>query len=93
MTKHELIEKMAAEANISKAAAGRALKEFMQNVTMTLARGEQISLGDLINSDFQPLKIPVDVHDMVRWCRRQGIALDGEARAAYVATQTRAHFG
>ena len=44
MTKRELIEKMATEANISKAAAGRALEGLLGSITKTLARGEQISL-------------------------------------------------
>ena len=44
MTKRELIETMATEANISKAAAGRALEGFLGSITETLAQGEQISL-------------------------------------------------
>jgi len=36
MTKAELIEKMAKDAKISKAAAGEALNSFMGNVTQAL---------------------------------------------------------
>lgn len=67
-----------------------------ENLNQTYAKWLEMvnkKMEDLIVADFQPLKIPVDVHDMVRWCRGQGIAMDGEARAAYVAMQTRAHFG
>jgi len=38
MTKAELIEKMAKDANISKAAAGEALNSFMGNVTQALKK-------------------------------------------------------
>jgi len=38
MTKAELIEKMAKDAKISKAAAGEALNSFMGNVTLALKK-------------------------------------------------------
>ncbi|MCF8070086.1 MAG: HU family DNA-binding protein [Desulfobacterales bacterium] len=38
MTKAELVEKMAADAGISKAAAGTALSSFMTNVTKALKK-------------------------------------------------------
>ena len=38
MTKAELIEKMAKDAKISKAAAGAALNSFMDNVTIALKK-------------------------------------------------------
>jgi DNA-binding protein HU-beta len=38
MTKSELIEKMAADAGISKVAAGEALDSFMENVTKALKK-------------------------------------------------------
>ena len=40
MTKAELVEKMANDANISKAAAGVALNSFMANVTKALKKKE-----------------------------------------------------
>jgi len=40
MTKAELVEKMAKDANISKAAAGVALNSFMANVTKALKKKE-----------------------------------------------------
>jgi DNA-binding protein HU-beta len=40
MTKAELIEKMAKEAKISKAAAGKALDSFMDGVTKALKKKE-----------------------------------------------------
>lgn len=38
MTKAELIEKMAKDANISKAAAGLAIDSFIDNITKTLKK-------------------------------------------------------
>ncbi len=44
MNKSELIEKIASDADITKAAAGRALDSFIAAVTDTLKDGEKISL-------------------------------------------------
>ena len=44
MTKAELIEKMANDANISKAAAGAALSSFIDGVTGALAKGGSVTL-------------------------------------------------
>ena len=44
MNKSQLIEKIAAGADISKAAAGRALDSFIEAVTEELKGGEQVAL-------------------------------------------------
>jgi DNA-binding protein HU-beta len=44
MNKQELIDAMAAAADISKAAATRALDAFADNITQTLVKGEQVVL-------------------------------------------------
>jgi DNA-binding protein HU-beta len=44
MTKAELVEKMATDADISKAAAGKALDSFMDGVKKTLKKGNKVSL-------------------------------------------------
>ena len=44
MNKTELIEAMAAEAGISKAAAGKALSGMMEAVKSTLKKGNKVSL-------------------------------------------------
>ena len=44
MNKSQLIEKIAAGADISKAAAGRALDSFIEAVTEELKAGEQVAL-------------------------------------------------
>ena len=44
MNKSQLIEKIAAGADISKAAAGRALDSFIEAVTEELKSGEQVAL-------------------------------------------------
>ncbi len=44
MNKSDLIEAMAADAGISKAAAGKALDSMMANVKGTLAKGGRVSL-------------------------------------------------
>ena len=44
MTKAELIEKMAADANITKAAAGKALDSMVGNIKKTLKKGNKVTL-------------------------------------------------
>jgi len=44
MNKSNLIEAMAADAGISKAAAGKALDSMMANVKSTLKKGDKVSL-------------------------------------------------
>lgn len=44
MTKAEIIEKMAAEAEISKAAAGKALDSLVDGIKKTLKKGGKVTL-------------------------------------------------
>lgn len=44
MTKAELVEKMAADADISKAAAGKALNSVVASVKAALKKGQKVSL-------------------------------------------------
>jgi DNA-binding protein HU-beta len=44
MNKSELVEAMAEAADISKAAAGRALDGMLESITSALKKGEQVSL-------------------------------------------------
>lgn len=44
MTKAELIDKMAKDANVSKAAAGKALDSFIDGVKKTLKKGNRLTL-------------------------------------------------
>lgn len=44
MNKSQLIDKIAENANISKAAAGRALDAFIASVTGTLKKGDPVAL-------------------------------------------------
>ncbi len=44
MTKAELIEKMAQDAGVTKAAAGKALASFIDSVESALAKGDKITL-------------------------------------------------
>jgi len=44
MNKQEMIEAMAADANISKADAGRALDSFINNTTQALGKGDRVAL-------------------------------------------------
>ena len=44
MTKAELIEKMAKDTDISKAAAGKALDSFFDGIKKTLKKGDKITL-------------------------------------------------
>ena len=44
MNKSQLIDKIAANADISKAAAGRVLDTFIASVTETLQAGEEVAL-------------------------------------------------
>ena len=44
MTKTELIDKMAKDAKVTKAAAGKALDSFVDGVKKTLKKGEKVTL-------------------------------------------------
>ena len=44
MTKADLIEKMASDADISKAAAGKALDSFVEAVIKTVKKGNKVGL-------------------------------------------------
>lgn len=44
MNKEQILENMAKEASISKAAAKRALESFMEAVTMSLKKGDKVAL-------------------------------------------------
>lgn len=44
MNKSELIEAVAAQADVSKAAAGRVLDALLETVTTTVAQGEDVTL-------------------------------------------------
>ena len=44
MTKADLIEKMATDADISKAAADKALKSFIEAVAKTVKKGNKVAL-------------------------------------------------
>lgn len=44
MTKAELVEKMAKDADVSKAVAEKALKSFIDTVTKTLKKGNKVAL-------------------------------------------------
>ena len=44
MTKTELIDKMAKDAKVTKAAAGKALVSFVDGVKKTLKKGEKVTL-------------------------------------------------
>ena len=44
MTKADLIEKIAKDAEVSKAAAGKALESFIDSVKKTLKKGNKVSL-------------------------------------------------
>ena len=44
MTKADLIEKMASDADISKAATGKALDSFVEAVTKTVKKGNKVAL-------------------------------------------------
>lgn len=45
MNKGEFVEKMAADARITRAAAGRALNSFIRSVVSTLQRGDRATLA------------------------------------------------
>ena len=42
------------------------------------------SVPDLINAGFKLLKVPVEVSDLVDWCRHRDKPIDADARAEYV---------
>ena len=55
--------------------------EWLANAEKTLAR--------IRPSGTQFKKIDVDVEEMIRWCQSKGQAMDGQARAEFIARKTR----
>jgi len=47
------------------------------------------SVPDLINAGFNLVKVPVNVSDLVGWCRQRGKPIDADARAEYVVEELR----
>ena len=43
------------------------------------------SVPDLIDRGVSLVKVPVDVNDLVSWCRKRRKSIDADARAQYVA--------
>lgn len=52
MNKTQLVEQIAANADISKASAGRALDAFIEAVSGTLQSGDQVALVGLVRSAY-----------------------------------------
>ncbi|MCF8037698.1 MAG: hypothetical protein K9K79_00130 [Desulfohalobiaceae bacterium] len=53
-----------------------------------LAQAER-SLARIRAAGHKPIKIDIDVEDLIAWCANQEIPLDGNARSQYIAEQTR----
>ena len=47
-------------------------------------RGALAAIRDLAAAGRTVRKVPIDVEALAAWCRREGLRLDGSARAAYV---------
>ena len=55
---------------------------------------EGISEGieNLSNSGIQVEKIPIDVNEMIKWCKDNNYPFDGESRSAYITLKTQKKF-
>ena len=49
----------------------------------------EASLDKIRAAGQNPVKIDIDVEEMIAWCSKQGMPLDGEARAQFIAEKTR----
>ena len=47
------------------------------------------SLKMIKEAGHNPIKIDVDVEEMIAWCSRKGMPLDGSARSQFIAENTR----
>ena len=56
--------------------------EWLANAEKTLAR--------MRKAGAQFKKIDIDVEEMIRWCQSTGNAMDGKARAEFIARKTQA---
>jgi hypothetical protein len=45
--------------------------------------------GELRVRGFESRRVDIDVEEMIRWCKAEGRALDGKARARFIALKTR----
>ncbi len=69
------------EISIDKDVLEETHEEWMQNA--------EKALQEFRRQGVEPLKVDVDVEELLRWCESRGIAVDGEARSGYTAANLR----
>ena len=46
-------------------------------------------MKNLTKAEVQFEKIPIDVEELIKWCREKGCAVDGSSRSEFIALKTR----
>ena len=47
------------------------------------------SLKTIREAGYNPVKIDIDVEEMIAWCKKNGVPVDGNARAHFIVDKTR----
>ena len=55
-------------------------------------KGISEGIENLSNSGIQCEKIPIDVNEIIKWCKDNNYPFDGESRSVYISLKTKEKF-
>ena len=64
-------------------------KDVLEETHVEWVQNAEKALQELRRQGIEPIKVDVDVEELLRWCESQHVAVNGKARSTYVATQLR----
>jgi len=64
-------------------------KDVLEETHAEWVQNAEKALQEMRRLGMDPVKVDVDVEELLQWCESQHIAVSGEARSTYVATQLR----
>ncbi len=63
--------------------------EFLEETYEEWLKEATKALGELEKAGVSVTKVDVDVEELLKWCKDQGIAVDGGSRSRFVADKVR----
>ena len=67
-------------------------KDVLEETHAEWLQNAEKGLKEFRRQGVEPVKVDVDVEELLRWCESRGMAVDGKARANYTATKLRHMF-
>jgi hypothetical protein len=62
-------------------------KDILEETHAEWVQNAEKAVQDLRQQGMKPVKVDVDVEELLRWCENQHIAVNGEARSQYAAAK------